>query len=40
LLLKYKDQSNRKRQLILDFHGNEENASELIGLANRFMETK
>ena len=40
LLLKYKDQSNRKRQLILDFHGHEQNASELIGLANRFMETK
>jgi hypothetical protein len=40
LLLKYKDQSNRKRQLVLDFHGHEENANELIGLANRFMEAK
>jgi hypothetical protein len=39
LLLKYKDKRNRKRQLILDFHGNEQNASELIALANRFKQT-
>ncbi len=40
LLLKYKDQSNRKRQLVLDFHGHEEDAKELIGIANRFIEAK
>jgi hypothetical protein len=40
LLLKYKDQSNRKRQLVLDYHGHEENAEDLIGIANRFIVTK
>jgi hypothetical protein len=40
LLLKYKDQSNRKRQLVLDFHDNEQNASELVALANRLKKKK
>ena len=40
LLLKYKDQHNKPRQLILDFHGQEQNVNELISLANRLKVTK
>jgi hypothetical protein len=40
LLVKYRDQSNRKRHLVLDFHGHDRNASELIGIANRFIEAQ
>jgi hypothetical protein len=32
LLLKYKDQAGRRRQLILDFHGQQQSVDELIGL--------
>lgn len=40
LLLKYKDKHNKQRQLILDFHGQDQNTNELIDLANRLKETK
>ncbi len=38
LLLKYKDQAGRRRQLILDFHGLQQNVDELTGLANQLKE--
>ncbi len=38
LLLKYKDTTNRNRQLILGFHGIQQNVDELISLANQLKE--
>jgi hypothetical protein len=35
LLIRYKDPSSRHRQLILGFHGIQQNVDELIGLTNQ-----
>jgi hypothetical protein len=40
LVLKYKDKANRQRQIVLDFHGQQQNADELIRLANQLKEKK
>jgi hypothetical protein len=38
LLVKYKDPAGRRRQLILDFHGLQQNVDELIALAIQLKE--
>jgi hypothetical protein len=40
LMLKYKDQASRLRQVVLDFHGQQQNVDELISLTNQFKEKK
>jgi hypothetical protein len=40
LVLKYKDGANRQRQIVLDFHGQQQNTEELIALANTLKENQ
>jgi hypothetical protein len=40
LVLKYKDNANRQRQIVLDFHGQQQSTDELITLANSLKEKK
>jgi len=40
LCLKYRDRTNKLRQLVLDFHGQKKNVDELISMADKLKEKK